>query len=202
MTADETLNELLVKLFKNIMEIEGKSLITDEFKDLTYNDFHVIEAIGMSEPKSMSTVAKLMNVTTGTLTKAMDFRTDGLVIILEDEPKYISDMLKHHPDFAEKFNSKIVIPIFTNEELLLFGKIYALNHDYCIADGAEEELYNRIREGQTDPTQPSTIQNVKKILDGVMKKVEKGGLRKIKMGFSKKRYDEEDRVLLFDKDFR
>ena len=137
-----------------------------------------------------------------TLTKAMDFRTDGLVIILEDEPKYISDMLKHHPDFAEKFNSKIVIPIFTNEELLLFGKIYALNHDYCIADGAEEELYNRIREGQTDPTQPSTIQNVKKILDGVMKKVEKGGLRKIKMGFSKKRYDEEDRVLLFDKDFR
>ena len=35
MTADETLNELLVKLFKNIMEIEGKSLITDEFKDLT-----------------------------------------------------------------------------------------------------------------------------------------------------------------------
>ena len=65
MTADETLNELLVKLFKNIMEIEGKSLITDEFKDLTYNDFHVIEAIGMSEPKSMSTVAKLMNVTTG-----------------------------------------------------------------------------------------------------------------------------------------
>ena len=137
-----------------------------------------------------------------TLTKAMDFRTDGLVIILEDEPKYISDMLKHHPDFAEKFNSKIVIPIFTNEELLLFGKIYALDHDYCIAEGAEEELYNRIREGQTDPTQPSTIQNVKKILDGAMKKVEKGGLRKIKMGFSKKRYDEEDRILLFDKDFR
>ena len=53
------------------MEIEGKSLLTDEFKDLTYNDFHVIEAIGMSEPKSMSTVAKLMNVTTGTLTKAI-----------------------------------------------------------------------------------------------------------------------------------
>lgn len=39
MTADETLNELLVKLFKDIMEIEGKSLLTDEFKDLTYNDF-------------------------------------------------------------------------------------------------------------------------------------------------------------------
>ena len=83
MTADETLNELLVKLFKDIMEIEGKSLITDEFKDLTYNDFHVIEAIGMSEPKSMSTVAKLMNVTTGTLTKAMDGLTDKGYVVRE-----------------------------------------------------------------------------------------------------------------------
>ena len=137
-----------------------------------------------------------------TLTKAMDFRTDGLVIILEDEPKYIADMLKRHRVFAEKFNSEIVIPIFTNEELVLFGKIYAMDHDYKIAEGAEEELYNRIREGQTDPTQPSTIQNVKMILDTVMKRVEKGGLRKIKMGFSRKRYDEEDRVILFEKDFK
>ena len=72
MTADETLNELLVKLFKNIMEIEGKSLITDEFKDLTYNDFHVIEAM-----------AKLMNVTTGTLTKAMDGLTDKGYVVRE-----------------------------------------------------------------------------------------------------------------------
>lgn len=72
MTADETLNELLVKLFKKIMEIEARCLVNEEFKDLTYNDFHVIEAIGLQEPKSMSTVAKLMDVTTGTLTKAMD----------------------------------------------------------------------------------------------------------------------------------
>ena len=43
MTTDETLNELLVRLFKDIMEIEGKCLVTEEFKDLSYNDFHVIE---------------------------------------------------------------------------------------------------------------------------------------------------------------
>ena len=41
MTTDETLNELLVRLFKDIMEIEGKCLVTEEFKDLSYNDFHV-----------------------------------------------------------------------------------------------------------------------------------------------------------------
>ena len=57
MTTDETLNELLVRIFKDIMEIEGRCLVSGEFKDLTYNDFHVIEAIGLREPKSMKTVA-------------------------------------------------------------------------------------------------------------------------------------------------
>ena len=60
MTTDETLNELLVRLFKDIMEIEGKCLVTEEFKNLSYNDFHVIEAIGVNEPKTMTTVATLM----------------------------------------------------------------------------------------------------------------------------------------------
>ncbi|MBO5524503.1 MAG: MarR family transcriptional regulator, partial [Roseburia sp.] len=76
MTTDETLNTLLVRIFKDIMEIEGRCLVTDEFSDITYNDFHIIEAIGTAEPKSMSTVAKLMKVTTGTLTKAMDGLTE------------------------------------------------------------------------------------------------------------------------------
>ncbi|MCH5332521.1 MAG: MarR family transcriptional regulator [Agathobacter sp.] len=69
---NETLNELLVRLFKDILEVEEKSLITEEFRDITANDMHIIEAVGIEEPKSMTTVAKLMSVTTGTLTKAMD----------------------------------------------------------------------------------------------------------------------------------
>lgn len=72
MTTDETLNELLVRLFKDIMEIEGRWLVTDDYSDISYNDFHIIEAVGTEEPKSMTTVAKLMKVTTGTLTKAID----------------------------------------------------------------------------------------------------------------------------------
>ena len=83
MTADETLNELLVKIFKDIMEIEGQCLVQGEFSDLTYNDFHVIEAIGLDEPKSMKTVANLMKVTTGTLTKAMDGLTEKGYVIRE-----------------------------------------------------------------------------------------------------------------------
>ncbi len=54
------------------MEIEEKKLITDEFREITYNDMHIIEAIGIDKPKKMSEIAKIMSVTTGTLTKAVD----------------------------------------------------------------------------------------------------------------------------------
>ncbi len=81
MTLEETLNELLVRLFKDLLEIESKCLITEEFKDISNNDMHIIEAIGINEPKTMSTIAKLMSVTTGTLTKAIDALNDkGYVI--------------------------------------------------------------------------------------------------------------------------
>lgn len=76
MTADETLNDLLITLFKDIMEIEGKSLVTSEFGDISYNDFHIIEAIGTGKSKTMTEIAARMKVTMGTLTKAMDGLTE------------------------------------------------------------------------------------------------------------------------------
>ena len=72
MEAEQTLNKLLVDLFQYIMGLEEKKLITEEFRDLTYNDMHIIEAIGLEEPKKMSQIAKKMSVTTGTLTRAID----------------------------------------------------------------------------------------------------------------------------------
>ena len=72
MTADETLNELLVCLFKDLTEIEGRCLITDEFSDISINDMHIIEAIGVSGKTTMSVVAKKMKITAGSLTTAVN----------------------------------------------------------------------------------------------------------------------------------
>lgn len=72
MDTEQTLNRLLVQFFKYIMEIEERKLITDEFKEITYNDMHIIEAIGLKQPKKMSEIAKIMSVTTGTFTKAVN----------------------------------------------------------------------------------------------------------------------------------
>lgn len=66
------LNEILVRLFRDIMEIEQKAIITPEYQDITGNDMHVIEAIGTGEPKNMSSIARELSVTVGTLTIAMN----------------------------------------------------------------------------------------------------------------------------------
>lgn len=67
-----TLNEVLVNLFNDIMDIEQKAIITPEFKDITNNDIHVIDAIGVGTPKNMSSIARELSVTVGTLTIAMN----------------------------------------------------------------------------------------------------------------------------------
>ena len=68
MDINSTLNEILVKLFRNINAIEEHAVRSGEYKDITTNDMHVIEAIGIDEAKNMSTVAKALAITTGTLT--------------------------------------------------------------------------------------------------------------------------------------
>ena len=67
-----TLNDALVKLFRDVMDLEEQVIITREFQDITNNDMHVIEAIGIGTPKNMSSIAKKLSVTVGTLTIAMN----------------------------------------------------------------------------------------------------------------------------------
>lgn len=72
MNINETLNELLVNLFRSINTIEEQAVRTGEYRDVTVNDMHVIEAIGTGAPKNMTSVARLLSVTTGTLTISMN----------------------------------------------------------------------------------------------------------------------------------
>ena len=135
------------------------------------------------------------------LAKAMEFRTDGLVIILEDEKHLLKALFDRHPELAEKFTSEVTVPIFTNDELVAFGKTYAFDEDYKIDDMATLILYNRIGEKQTSE-HPVTVLDVKDIVDDAIRNSEKLGLRKLGMILSKKRYDSEDRIILYEKDFK
>ena len=103
-------NEILVKLFRDIMDIEGKAIITEEFQDISNNDMHIIEAIGLHEKKNMSTVAKALSVTIGTLTIAINSlvkkgyvnrvrsEQDRRVVYISLTPKG-EKAYKHHEEF-------------------------------------------------------------------------------------------------------
>ena len=68
----KAINDILVHLFNEIWELEEKAIITEEYKDITNNDMHIIEAIGLGEGNNMSTIAKKLNITVGSLTTSMN----------------------------------------------------------------------------------------------------------------------------------
>lgn len=72
MTTFEKINDVLVHLFQEIWELEEKAIITEEFKDITNNDMHIIEAVGLGEGNNMTTIAKKMKITVGSLTTSMN----------------------------------------------------------------------------------------------------------------------------------
>lgn len=72
MDREELLNDLLVMVFNEVLDMEHKTLISGRFKEISINDMHIIDAIGIQEARNMSAVAKTMAVTVGTLTTAIN----------------------------------------------------------------------------------------------------------------------------------
>ncbi len=72
MDPHETINDILVNLFNEILKLEEEAIITDEFKDITNNDMHIIEAVGLSGKNTMSAVAKKLGITAGSLTTSVN----------------------------------------------------------------------------------------------------------------------------------
>ena len=132
------------------------------------------------------------------LTTAMEFRTDGLIVILEDEQRYIHDLLMRHPRFTMKFTAQIYIPQYSNEDLVNFGSIYAQSKDYVFSDKALAAFYDRI-EAASQNGDVVSITNVVELVDRGIRNANKFFRR---IGSSRKRYDEMDRVILKEKDFR
>ena len=127
MESFEALNEVMVSLFREINEVEERSIITQEFGDITNNDMHVIDAICIGEPKNMSAIARELSVTMGTLTIAMNSLVKkGYVIRQRGKADrrvvYISLSEKgtkayhRHKDFHEQM-VKSAVKELTEEEL-------------------------------------------------------------------------------------
>lgn len=72
MDPKDTINDILVNLFNEILKLEEEAIITEEFKNITNNDMHIIEAIGLSGENTMSAVARRLGITAGSLTTSVN----------------------------------------------------------------------------------------------------------------------------------
>lgn len=126
--------------------------------------------------------------------------TSGLLVIIEDTRRGIEKALGRDAGFAARFSEKITIPIFTSDELVAFAKAYARELGYTIDDMGVLALYNSISNIQK-LDEATTLTEVKDIVDGAIAHAERGGLKKAFSIIASRRYDEDDYVILHEKDF-
>lgn len=130
MNINRTLNEVLVKLFRDINALEERAIRTEEYRDVTTNDMHVIEAIGPEGAKNMTSVARELEVTTGTLTISVNSlvkkgyvnRTrseeDRRVVLISLSEKGLKAYL-HHRRFHEEMIDAVLKGLTQEEQQAL-----------------------------------------------------------------------------------
>ena len=126
--------------------------------------------------------------------------TSGVLVIIEDTKHGIQKALSRDDGFAAKFSEKINIPIFTSDELVSFAKSYANEMGYTIDEMGVLALYNSISNIE-HADRETTLTEVKEIVDKAVAHSEKGGLKKAFSIITSRRYDEDDYIILREKDF-
>lgn len=131
------INHILVNLINEIWELEAKAIITKEFQDITNNDMHIIEAVGLGDGINMSSIAKKLNVTMGTLTAAMNSLVnkkyverhrsdqDRRLVLIRLTEKGVKAYY-HHEDYHRQMTEAIVKKISKEEMPVLMKTLDAL----------------------------------------------------------------------------
>ena len=138
MDINRTLNDLLVGLFRSITTIEEQSICTGEYRNMTTNDMHVIEAIGTGTPRNMTAVARALGVTTGTLTISMNSLVKkGYVerVRTEEDRRVVLVSLtakgkrafEHHEKFHREMIRHVVEMLNEDEKRVLEKSLEGLN---------------------------------------------------------------------------
>ena len=187
----KTLQQMIDKPGKQIGKINGDALNHKDIPalmDKISDGCLIIERVG-----------ELTRETESKLSAYLEEHAAELLVILEDDKDSIAKALGRHEGFAAKFGERITIPYFTNDELVEFAKTYAEENGYGIDAMAVLALYTRISNIQK-LDQGTTLVEVKEIVDEAIDHVERGSLKKMFGILTSKRYDENNYVVLHEKD--
>ncbi len=124
----------------------------------------------------------------------------GVIVLMEDTRRAMNKMLEAHPGLAESFTARVDLEPLSNDKLVAFGKHYAREMEYSIDDMGALALHTRIEERQTID-HVVTVMEVKQIVDGAIRHANRKTLGHFLDILFAKRYDEEDMIILTEKDF-
>lgn len=138
MDPHDTINDILVNLFNEILKLEEEAIITDEFKDITNNDMHIIEAVGLSGENTMSVVAKKLGITAGSLTTSVNSlvnkkyvtrkrsEEDRRVVFLQLTAKG-KRAYEHHREYHRQMTDAVINKLDENEVPVLIKTLAGLS---------------------------------------------------------------------------
>ena len=144
--------------------------------------------------------ADMKTDTVDSLYKALTADKHGIIIVMEDNHKDMDRLLKRHPELSDCFNVRVDVEALDNESLVAYAKQYALEREYKIDNFGMLSLHSRIEEMQTID-HDVTISEVRDIVDDAIRSAEKKTISHFFDVVLNKRYDEEDMVILTEKDF-
>ena len=138
MNPRETINDILVNLFNEIWKLEEDAIITEEFRDITNNDMHIIEAVGLSGENTMSVVAKKLGITAGSLTTSVNSlvnkkyvtrqrsEEDRRVVFLKLTEKG-KRAYEHHREYHRQMTEAVISRLDENEVTVLIKTLTGLS---------------------------------------------------------------------------
>ena len=190
----------IVKALQKLQRVESSRLAKISGKKLNTRDIY--ETLGKLKGGAMiiEKAGGLSDASMMALSLAMEGDTGGLLIILEDQKAEIQRLFHKNSNLASKFEYKVDIPVFTNDELIAFGRSYARELGFSYDEFAVLALYDRIGNGQTNDHRVS-VAEVKDMVDAAIEHSEKGGVRKLFAKITGKSVDEEGYRLLHEQDF-
>ena len=144
--------------------------------------------------------SEMNNKTVDTMYKALQQENQGIVIILEDTRKEIDRFLEKYEKLQESFTSRMDVEALSNDTLVAFGRQYAREREYSIDELGVLALHTRIEDMQTID-HVVTVVDVKEIVDGAIAHANKKTLKHFFDVLFAKRYDDEDMIILTEKDF-
>lgn len=142
----------------------------------------------------------LSEETMETMRQYMAQEDSEILVLLEDEKGEIEKTLSKNVAFANMFTEKISIPVFTIDELVNFGKVYALEDGYAVDEMGILAMYNRINLIQR-LDHPTSLVEVRDIMEEAIAHAERGGIKAAFSRLGSKRYDEEGNLILREQDF-